>query len=213
MTQAEQSAQGRAEARGLMPPHLVLRDFLPSETVAELLAFAVAHEGEFEPTGVGGDTETSPNRRIRVSLGLRRIGPFRRLLAARMHELAPRLTAELKLTPFELARVELQLVAHGDGAFYRRHIDTATDGGGDTLRVLSGVYYFHREPRGFSGGALRLHAIGPGVLDHVDIEPASNTLIAFPAWAPHEVRPVSCPSGLFADARFSINCWLRQARR
>ncbi|HZZ90570.1 MAG TPA: 2OG-Fe(II) oxygenase [Caulobacteraceae bacterium] len=213
MSEADTSAPTREEARSLLPPHLVLRDFLPAATVAALLAFAVAHEADFKPTGVGGDSDASPNRRIRRSLGLRRLGPFRRLLAARLRELTPRLTAELKATPFELARVELQLVAHGDGAFYRRHVDTTTGGEAGTLRTLSGVYYFHGEPRAFEGGALRLYAIGPGAARWVDIEPACNTLVVFPSWAPHEVMPVQCASGRFGDSRFAISCWLHQARR
>ena len=136
---------------------------------------------------------------------------FRPLLKARLLELAPTLIAELRLTPFEVSKVELELVAHGDGAFYKRHIDTATARDAAHLRVLSGVYYLHREPRAFSGGALRLYAIGNNAR-FVDIEPVCNALLVFPAWAPHEVLPVSVPSGRFADARFAINCWLKQRR-
>jgi Rps23 Pro-64 3,4-dihydroxylase Tpa1-like proline 4-hydroxylase len=77
--------------------------------------------------------------------------------------------------------------------------------------VLSGVYYFHRRPKAFAGGELRLHAIGDPDR-FVDIEPVHNALLVFPAWAPHEVRPISCPSGAFVDARFAVNCWF-YARR
>jgi Rps23 Pro-64 3,4-dihydroxylase Tpa1-like proline 4-hydroxylase len=77
--------------------------------------------------------------------------------------------------------------------------------------VLSGVYYFHRRPRAFTGGELRLYAIGDPDR-FVDIEPTHNTLLVFPSWAPHEVRPVSCPTGQFMDSRFAINCWLHARR-
>lgn len=210
MTDPGQAAQ-TAGARGVMAPHLVLRDFLPARTVAALLDFAVAHEAEFTPTGVGRHSGARPDPEVRVSRGLRRMPEFRPLITARLLELAPALTAALRATPFEPSSVELQLVAHGDGAFYKRHIDTATGGGGGQIRVLSGVYYFHRQPRAFAGGALRLHAIGDDAR-FTDIEPACNTLVVFPAWAPHEVRPVSCPAGAFMDSRFAINCWLRQRR-
>jgi Rps23 Pro-64 3,4-dihydroxylase Tpa1-like proline 4-hydroxylase len=40
-----------------------------------------------------------------------------------------------------------------------------------------------------------------------DVEPLHNSLVVFPAWLPHEVLKVSCPSGRFADSRFAINCW------
>lgn len=80
--------------------------------------------------------------------------------------------------------------------------------------MLSAVYYFHALPKGFSGGQLRLFRFGADhtaaqseLANHVDLEPVRNSLIAFPSWAYHEVRPVSCPSGDFADFRFALNCW------
>ena len=108
-------------------------------------------------------------------------------------------------------KLELQLVAHHDGAFYKRHIDTQTASDRKNIRVLSGVYYFHAEPKPFSGGALRLYAIGgDDATDFVDIEPQRNSLLVFPSWAPHEVRTVSCPSKQFSDSRFAINCWIHR---
>jgi SM-20-related protein len=207
MIDAEQTLG--APTLSIAPPHCVVRDFLPAETVAALLDFAQDHEAEFEPTGVGEAAALDPT--IRVSHGLRRIRPFRPLLTERLLQAAPALIAGLRVSPFEVSRVELQLVAHGDGAFYAPHIDLEIGGHAEHLRVLSGVYYFHREPKAFSGGALRLHAIADESC-FIDIEPVHNTLLAFPAWAPHQVRPVSVPSGAFIDARFAINCWLWRRR-
>ena len=88
------------------------------------------------------------------------------------------------------------------------------DPSGTQDRLLSAVYYFHREPKGFSGGQLRLHRFGsngePG--DYVDIEPERNSLVVFPSWTTHEVRTVHCPTGQFADYRFAVNCWLCATR-
>lgn len=210
MTEVGQNVEVAAP-RSILPPYQVIRDFLPPETVAALLAFAERHEAEFEPTGVGDDPGAAVNPAVRVSSGLRRIGRFRPLLKARMLELAPGLIAALKLTPFEVSQVELQLVAHGDGAFYARHIDTQMIRQPDHIRLLSGVYYLHRQPKAFAGGALRLYAIGDETR-FVDIEPVCNALLVFPSWAPHQVTPVSCPSGRFADSRFAVNCWLKGRR-
>ena len=81
-------------------------------------------------------------------------------------------------------------------------------------RIISAVYYFHCMPKGFSGGDLRLYRLGADPLgegkepgNHVDIEPVRNSMVAFPSWIMHEVRPVSCPSGDFRDYRFAVNCW------
>jgi SM-20-related protein len=210
MTEVGQSSEVAAP-RSILPPCHVIRDWLEPETVAALLDFAEQHQDQFSPTGVGDDPGAAVNRAVRVSTGLRRIGRFRPLLKARLLELAPGLIAALKLTPFEVSQVELQLVAHGDGAFYVRHIDTQMIRPTEHIRLLSGVYYFHRQPTAFAGGALRLYAIGDD-RRFVDIEPVSNTLLVFPSWAPHQVMPVSCPSGRFADSRFAINCWLKGRR-
>ena len=80
-------------------------------------------------------------------------------------------------------------------------------------RLLSGVYYFHREPKAFSGGALRFHRFGGGETqdDWIDVEPEQDSLVVFPTWARHEVLRVSCPSREFADSRFAVNVWLCRA--
>jgi SM-20-related protein len=199
-------------ARALMPPHLLLRDFLDEATVAELLAYAVSREADFEPTRVDADA-IKPS--IRISAALRDLGRFRKILKDKILPIVPELVARLRVTPFASPRLETELVAHGDGAFYTRHADTQTDRYEhvDHIRVLSGVYYFFSEPKAFSGGALRLHAIGSGTdPNFIDIEPQCNSFLVFPSWAPHNVMRVHCPSGRFIDSRFAINCWLRRKK-
>ena len=81
-------------------------------------------------------------------------------------------------------------------------------------RLLSAVYYFHAEPKAFSGGALRLYPFGAKKDEDsfADVQPEQNTLLVFPSWAPHEVLPVSCPSGRFSDSRFAVNCWIHRRK-
>src|SRR6185437_7892063 len=206
MSDVDEAAPTRP-ARSYMPPFHVLPGFLTPAEAAQLLAHAAAKEAAFAATevGVAGRGRVDPS--FRVSRGCRDLGEAGPLLEQRLRAIAPELTAELRVTPFEVSGVELQLVAHGDGAFYRRHIDTQTAADVQHMRALSGVYYAHREPKGFAGGALRLYAIGDE-RRFVDVEPVHNALVVFPAWAPHEVMPVSCPSGAFTDSRFAVNCWL-----
>jgi SM-20-related protein len=192
----------------ILPPYRVLHDFLETGTVESLLQLALTAEAEFQPTQVGRIDGARLRPDFRASLALRR-EDLRPVFAARLRKLAPRFVAEMRLSTFAVSRVELELVAHGDGAFYKRHIDTRTGGDLRSQRVLSGVYYFNHQPRAFSGGALRLYAIGD--FDRfIDIEPVHNSLLVFPSWAPHEVMPVSCPSGAFLDSRFAVNCWLHR---
>jgi len=198
--------------RTLMPPYLVIHDFLDEDMVAGLLEYTVAHETAFQPTMVGSGMRR-PDLAIRVSLATRDLGPFMPILKAKFLAFVPDLVAKLKIDAVTMPKLELQLVAHGDGAFYKRHIDTRTVSDSDSVRVLSGVYYFHNHPKAFTGGALRLYAIGdPAMATFVDIEPEHNTLLVFPSWIVHEVMPVSCPSHRFVDSRFAINCWVYRSK-
>jgi len=69
----------------------------------------------------------------------------------------------------------MEMVAHGDGAFYRPHTDTYagdeyTPGG---RRRLTMAYYLHHRPRRFVG---------------------VRSLFVFPSSARHEVETISCPT-------------------
>lgn len=192
-------------------PFRLIPCFLGDAIIERLLAFANAHQDAFVPSTVG-NPQHCVNPAVRVSRMTTDFGPLTDEIRQRFAAIREQAVADLRVTPFELASLELQLVAHGDGAFYAPHIDTTMDPRKDTARVLTGVLYFHALPKGFSGGQLRMHSILPPEKGgrHVDIEPDRDTLLLFPAWIPHEVRPISCPSGEFAHARFAINCWYRK---
>ena len=196
-----------------MPHAICLNNFLGAEVCGELLQFAIASEGEFHATAVGGIAE--PNPSIRRSVCIDSIGRFFDVVERRIQQVIPELTHDLRLSRFEAGLIDLQMVAHGDGGFYTRHIDTFT--GKDRFakgdRVISCVYYFFNEPKAFTGGELRLHPLRtktdptPAA---IDMAITNDTLIAFSSWLPHEVLAVSSPSRTFADSRFSINCWVHQ---
>jgi SM-20-related protein len=208
-----QTSEGNALDRGLIPPYIVLRDFLDEATVADLLDYTISHQSNFAPTTVSQDGVLDPS--LRVSVVLHDLGKFRQVLKTKIFELVPSFVTKMRATPVEEPKFESELVAHGDGAFYKRHFDTGTRSYQDAklIRVFSCVYYFNAEPKAFTGGTLRLYAIGgkEGV-NFVDIEPIHNSLLVFLAWAPHEVLPVSCPSKRFVDSRFAINCWVHSRK-
>ena len=211
--------------RGLapLPPHVQLRSFLPEPEHGELLRWALANADAFRPatiTGKPGAAErVDQGQRIALTAAIpaRSEGVLQTRLLAALEEI----TDSVGYAGSPPRSLELELAAHGNGAHYKPHLDiplgekrTPLGAAPGEDRVLSAVYYFHRQPKGFSGGALRLHRFGadwdredadPGTF--VDIEPVDNSLVAFPSWAMHEVRPVSCPSGRFEDYRFALNCW------
>lgn len=188
-----------------------LSNFLGIAASDALLRHAIASQHVFRPTGVNGVVE--PNLPVRRSVFTDDIGELRGVIERQVAQVIPDLTRELGLSPFETGQIEIEMVAHADGGFYTRHIDTCTGPSrpesGD--RVISCVYYFFRQPKSFSGGELRLYPLrskaepAPAAID-VAIE--NDTLVAFSSWMPHEVLPVSNPSTAFEDSRFSINCWV-----
>ena len=198
-------------------PYHVVPNFLGNDWVERLLAYAIEHQSAFVASGLGYGAIARIDPCVRVSSILRDFGALRAELAPLFRAAMPQAVSELRLSPFEPASCEIELVAHGDGAFFKRHIDTITqadDPDIKTQRVLTGVYYFHSMPKHFSGGQLRMHALVPQEQggSFIDIEPERDQLVLFPAWAPHEVLPVSCPSQAIEHARFAINCWYRRLR-
>lgn len=201
------------------PPHLVIDGAFGAEIAEQLLAFAIAHEAEFVDSGIGNRKEKSEpakvDKAVRSSRRIRHLGLLQATVEKAFDAALPRAISNLGLVPFASTSLSIELAAHGDGDFYRRHIDTfvgnarfASD------RVLTGVYYFQDTPKGFSGGALRLHSLLPveqgGTF--TDIEPANDRLLLFPAWVPHEVCEVHCPARDFGQSRFAINCWYNRRR-
>lgn len=206
-----------------LPPYVQLPNFLPPAEHDALLDWVLAHESDFRPAKIFGESGGAKGLiepEIRVGLTTRNIGPLRATLEQRLRDALPSLESGTG-TRAAASSIELELAAHGDGAHYQAHLDISYGEGRKTAgakpgedRVLSAVYYFYREPKPFSGGELRLYrfnvrpktqTVAGG--DFIDIEPLQNSIAAFPSWVLHEVRPVRCPGNAFADHRFALNCW------
>lgn len=195
-------------------PVFIRDDFLDDATADALLDFALSHREAFQSTRVGIKDRARDDPQNRISVATRDLGPFKQVLKDKVTAGVPEMLASLSMTPISIAKIEIELVAHGDGAFYGRHIDLNPHHQAETIRALSGVYYFHARPRAFSGGQLRLYPSATGATDRfIDVDPAHNSLAVFPSWVTHEVMPVRCPSNRFEDARFSVNCWVHVLRK
>jgi SM-20-related protein len=193
-----------------MPPYALVRDWLGTEMVERLLLFAQANEHRFEDTTVTSKEESHLDLTRRVSKKLS-LGNLKAEVRAKVVELLPVMFERLGIKPFTPSKIEVELVAHGDGAFFLRHIDTLTHCEG-RRRTISAVYYFHTLPKAFSGGVLRLHPLVASgqQCTFVDIPPDYDTLVFFPSFFPHEVLPVKCASRHFLDSRFAINFWIHR---
>jgi hypothetical protein len=188
-------------------PHSLRAGWLGPEMSSDLLDYAQASKDRFVPAAVrkNGLPVIDPGKRI--SFTLRDLGPFSAALQSKAMALAPELCIRFGNGGFAPEFVELELAAHGDGAFYGKHQDTLTGATGlSTRRQITMVYYLFRQPKRFTGGQLRYHSIGGAAFQ--DFEPEHDLLLAFPSIAPHSVQRVNCPGAPFADWRFAVNIWI-----
>ena len=208
---------------GPLPPFARIDDFLEPTDHDALLEWVLANPDQFAPATVTKGQLESENKvdlSKRICATSRDLGPLGPVLRERFMAAAPDLMAQAGIR-FSADWLELELAAHGDGAFFTPHTDLSVGASRRPLsdapghdRRLSAVYYFHARPKGFSGGDLILYRFGAAPkgagqepANQIVIEPNDNRLVAFPSWVQHEVIRVSCPSDRFEDRRFAVNCW------
>jgi SM-20-related protein len=193
-------------------PHVTIPHALSGDTVARLFDYAGAQQSRMKPAEVHGDHGDELDLSGRIALALNDLGPLREELEGYARGWIPSVRDALGVAPFQIEELDFTIVAYGDGAFYAQHIDTHTGAaaGGEVPRQLTFVCYFHRKPKGFTGGALRLFDLFGR--ESIDVEPEPGLMTAFSSWTPHEVMPVSCPSGAFEDYRFALNVWVHGRR-
>lgn len=200
----------------LEPPYALVENFLAPAELDEICTHAITRESSFE-SAVLSLSENEERRagadyRFRRARILNDVNAVAPIVLEKLKSLIPRLWDPLDMAPIPLQSVECQMTAHGDGDFFNTH----TDNGLPDIahRKISYVYYFHREPKVFSGGLLRLYktliANGEVKCGEVaaDIDPPRNGLMVFPSHIYHEVTPITSPSTAFADSRLTLNGWI-----
>jgi hypothetical protein len=197
-------------------PVLVLDEFLAPQEFERLSRYVAEREAEFvvseviAPGATAGGVDFE-HRRSRVLFDL---GEHEAVIAGRILSYLPRILPSLGLEPFPITRVEAQITASNDGDFFRPH----EDNGGPPLdtRELTFVYFFHREPKEFRGGELRIYdpqetnGDSSGATTYRAIIPQQNQVVFFPSHLLHEITPVDCPSRAFAASRFTLNGWFHR---
>jgi len=189
---------------------VVLDEFLAPQELEELISYTLQHEPEFQtsqvvsPTGDSGMIDYT-HRRSRVLMNL---GRHEQVILERIRGVLPSVLEQLGMSEFPVTNTEVQITASNDGDFFGEHRDNSEEM--IASRRLTFVYFFHREPRQFEGGELRLHDSredSPTGSYHA-ITPQQNQIVFFPCSVLHEITPVGCPSQAFADSRFTLNGWL-----
>ena len=193
---------------GRFLPHRLLPSWLGEAEAARLLAYGLAAEARFLPTKLNDQGTGRLDGIVRQSSVLKDLGAFTESLQRKALAVQAGLETAFDMAHTPANSTQIEMVAHGDGAFYRPHTDTYT---GDEYtpggrRRLTMVYYLHRQPRRFSGGRLRMFDLGGD--QSIEVEPAHYSLLVFPSSARHEVETITCPGNAFADGRFAVNIWL-----
>ncbi|MBC7544209.1 MAG: 2OG-Fe(II) oxygenase [Candidatus Sericytochromatia bacterium] len=183
------------------PRPLVRREaFLPDAQHNALLAYTIAREHMFTAAKTASAADE-----YRRTLFCNDLGPFRSLFQQVIAGALRDVIVSLGMDHFDVCLFEAQLLAYQDGNHFTAHRDV----GRDQLasRTLSFVYYFHQQPKRFSGGELVL--FGRSIDDVLQtVSPQDNAIVFFDSRRMHEVRPVQVPSGDFADGRFAVTGWL-----
>lgn len=214
---ATASATAVAERPQVLPGRCVILDeFLSPQELETLMRFTMEHESDFQasevinPTAAGGVVNYD-HRRSRV---LTDLAVQEELILARIRTVLPEVLSKLDMEPFEIAGVESQITSSNDGDYFHYHSDNGSDQ--VVSRHLTFVYFFHREPKQFEGGELRIHDAQLENDSYVPsgsyqtIVPQQNQIVFFPCELLHEITPVRCGSRQFADSRFTLNGWLRR---
>jgi Rps23 Pro-64 3,4-dihydroxylase Tpa1-like proline 4-hydroxylase len=182
-------------------------NFLSPQEHQNMVEWVLKYEQNFELSKSSSSKES-----YRRSLVMLLTPEAEILIAQRITPIVLMAMEKLGVSGLNLDKIEAQITAHNDGNYYRTH----NDNGMSPLdeRELTYVYYFYREPKAFSGGELVLYdekKEGDRFLKADSfklIEPTNNSIIFFRSRYWHQVLPVSCPSGNFADSRFTINGWI-----
>lgn len=198
----------------IWPPHFLITNLLSPEEVDRATAHVLERESIFTDATVytvdrDGHNADTRFRRSRILDDVNDVAP---LVANRLQNIIPQIWTQLRLPDITINRMECQITAHGDGDFFETHTDNSMPD--IAHRKVSYVYYFHQEPKRFTGGHLRFYhsklkdgVNSAGVLA-ADIEPPRNSLMIFPSHTHHEVTPISCATTALADQRLTINGWL-----
>jgi SM-20-related protein len=193
-------------------PVMIIDDFLGGAEAERLLRYAIANESGFQTSKVALWSEGIVDKSRRVSRVSADVDAVMPSIEPAIRKAVDAAIPKLGLVNVDSYRLEPELAWSGDGGFFQMHTDTLRYR--TSHRVMTTVYYFHRQPKAFTGGQLHLYGLG-GQADSDachEIEPRFDRMVFFPSWFPHEVLPVRCNTGAFANGRFAITCWVHKTQ-
>ncbi|MGQ9837289.1 MAG: 2OG-Fe(II) oxygenase [Cyanobacteriota bacterium] len=193
-----------------------LDNFLPTQVNQAIFEHAIACQAQFIPSKSYSQNNTeSESLKFRRSLRLdfAHFQEYGSLLREKIVAVAPKIFSELGIETFDIQIFEMEMVASYDGCYFTPHTDNSFPQ--TAFRQVSCVYYFHRDPKPYRGGELRIYDTqrkrpAPPMMygAYDEVTPTNNSMVFFLSSCLHEILPVFSPSQVFADSRFTINTWL-----
>ena len=197
---------------GVWPAPFVWRkNFLAPGECDRLLALGAGRRECFTPAKVGDPSTTRVDPEVRITLEAdpRTTKEVRPRIGPKIRSVLPDVLARLGMAGLDYRYgIEMSMRVYLGGGFYRAHADSlSTD---HRPRVLSFVYFFHRQPRRFSGGDLLLYDTDVDTYAWTcaafsRIVPLRNSIVFFPSACWHQVCSVQCETDDFEDGRWAVN--------
>ena len=202
-------------------PFVRCTSFLRPAEQEKLRVALGAGPAEFKPATVSSGFNEGclrPEYRTALTAKRDREREIRRLFMPKLRAVLPDVASRLGVASFDDSRIDVSPTATLAGGFFRVHRDDVYDLEHPyNTRVITYAYYFHREPKPFTGGELLLYdtcletnRFRRGTFSRID--PVYNTLVLFRSCYYHEILPVHGESDRFEDARFTVNGWVHGAR-
>jgi Rps23 Pro-64 3,4-dihydroxylase Tpa1-like proline 4-hydroxylase len=189
---------------------LTISDFLSKEERDTLFDTVCNNQNAFHylntPDGnSGGTLHLATPQESTDNAAATRIRQACKSISTRIQNILPELFPKLGIEPFSVAEIPLSVMNGLDG--HTGSIHTDESGGRHKISLL---YYFHKTPKAFQGGALELFETdekspnGYKEQAFAKIEHQDNVLIAFPSETFHGVTDVTMDSTAFEDGRFVV---------
>jgi len=204
-TQATAATATASTVRGsdtlVRHPIVQIDNFLTGAELTRLMEVTLWAEPRFKPSPL-----SSYRADHRHSLMIAAPYKVSELMVGKIRAIMPEVMEQLRMGAFAVGKIDCQITANVDGSYFKAHTDAGYDG--PIKRELTYVYYFNRDPKGFTGGELRIYddALRNGKFVATEF----FQIVFYNAALMHEVMPVVVPSKQFRDARFTVNGWVER---
>jgi Rps23 Pro-64 3,4-dihydroxylase Tpa1-like proline 4-hydroxylase len=172
-----------------------------------IVSQALAREREFLDASVIAPAAPGAGFEIGKSRVLTNLGAIGNIVEGPLQNALPQALKKLRIQSFHVSRLDAQMTSTNDG-------ETLRFRGSPERAELTFVFVCFREPKGFSGGDIRVydarlqrgHWVPADTYKTISVR--QNMLVMFPSRFSHEITPVRCRSNKFADSLFTITGWL-----